>query len=144
MADGEREKVKNVCEILEVEVPDTVIDRVHRIGKPRIVKGRKVHQVIVRFTTWRHRTLEYRARKMSPNYKIKLNLTKRRNDTIQKGTSFFEEKKLGFAFADINCRMSAKIGDTFEHFNSEEELFEIIRRYDDNGHYQKPLRSKSF
>ena len=56
MADGEREtaemcleKVKNVFEKLEVEVPDTVIDRAHRIGKPRIVKGRKVYQVIVSF-----------------------------------------------------------------------------------------------
>ena len=74
--DGERqtaemwlEKVKNVFEKLEVEVPDTVIDMAHRIGKLRIVKGRKVHQVIVRFTTWRHRTLVYRARKKCPNYK---------------------------------------------------------------------------
>ena len=140
VADGEREtaemcleKVQNAFKELEVEVPDTIIDRAHRIGKPRIVKGRKVHQVIVRFTTWRHRTLVYRARKKCPNYKIKLDLTKRRIDIIQKATSLLEEKKLGFAFADINCRLSAKIGDTFEHFNSEEELLNIMRRYDDNG-----------
>ena len=146
VADGESEtaemcleKVKNVFKKLDVEVPDTVIDRAHRIGKPRIVKGRKVHQVIVRFTTWRHRTLVYRARKKCPNYKIKLDLTKRRIDAIQKATSFLEEKKLGFAFADINCRMSAKIGDTFENFNSKEELLEIIRRYDDNVHFQKSM-----
>ena len=139
VADGERgtpeiclEKVKNLFEKLEVEVPGTVIDRAHRIGKPRIVKERKVYQVMYAFTTRRHRTLVYRATKKCPNYKIKLDLTKRRIDTIQKAMSFLEEKKLGFAFADINCRMSAKIGGTFEHFNSEEGLLEIIRRYDDN------------
>ena len=46
-----------MSEKLEVKVPGTVIDRAHRIGKPRIIKGRKVHQVIVCFTTWRHRIL---------------------------------------------------------------------------------------
>ena len=57
------EKVKNVFNELGVDIPDVVIDRAHRIGRPRIVQGKRVHQVIVRFTTWRHRTLVYRARK---------------------------------------------------------------------------------
>ncbi len=127
------EKVKNVFKELEVDVPDAVIDRAHRIGSPRIVKGKKIHQVIVRFTTWRHRTLVYRARKKCPKYRIKLDLTKRRIDIIQKVTSFLEEKELGFAFADVNCRLSVKIGAVFEHFNSEEDLMDIIRRHDEES-----------
>ena len=129
-----------MSEKLEVKVPGTVIDRAHRIGKPRIIKGRKVHQVIVCFTTWRHRTLVYRARKKCPNYKIKFDLTKRRINIIQKAKSFLEEKKLGLAFADKNCQLSAKIGDKYKHFTSEEELFDIIKRYDDNGYFQKPMQ----
>ena len=104
MADGEREmaemcleKVENVFEKFEVKVPDTVIDRAYRIDNPRIVKGRNVNQVIVRFTTWRHRTLVFRARKKCSNYKIKLDLTKHRINAIQKATSLLEEKKVGFA-----------------------------------------------
>ena len=127
------EKVKNVFKELEVDVPDAVIDRAHRIGSPRIVKGKKIHQVIVRFTTWRHRTLVYRARKKCPKYRIKLDLTKRRIDIIQKVTSFLKEKEFGFAFADVNCRLSVKIGDVFEHFNSEEDLMDIVRRYDEKS-----------
>ncbi|XP_065058021.1 uncharacterized protein LOC135685857 [Rhopilema esculentum] len=129
------EKVKNVFKEkeLEVDVPDAVIDRAHRIGSPKIVKGKKIHQVIVRFTTWRHRTLVYRARKKCPKYRIKLDLTKRRIDIIQKVTSFLKEKELGFAFADVNCRLSVKIGDVFEHFNSEEDLMDIVRRYDEKS-----------
>ena len=91
------EKVKNVFEKLEVKVPDTVIDRAHRIDNPRILKGRKVYQVIVRFTTWRHRTLVYRARKKCSNYKIKLDLPKHSIDAIQKAMPLLEEKKVGFA-----------------------------------------------
>eukprot|EP00795_Rhopilema_esculentum_P004267 gene4268-20464_t len=127
------EKVKNVFKELEVDVPDAVIDRAHRIGSPRNVKGKKIHQVIVRFTTWRHRTLVYRARKKCPKYSIKLDSTKRRIDIIQKVTSFLKEKELGFAFADVNCRLSVKIGDVFEHFNSEEDLMDIVRRYDEKS-----------
>ena len=125
VADGESEtaemclaKVKDVLKKLEAEVPDEVIDHAHRIGTPRVVKGKKIYQMIVRFTTWRHRNLVYRARKRCSNYKMKLDLTKRRINTIQKAMSFLEEKGLGFAFADMNCRLSVKIGDTFEHFNN--------------------------
>ncbi len=62
-------KVKAVFAKLDVDVPDNVIDRAHRIGSPKVVKGKKVHTMIVRFTTWRHRTAVYRARKNCSSYK---------------------------------------------------------------------------
>ena len=56
-------KVKQMFKKLNVNVPDIVIDRAHRIGKR--------HQMIVRFMTWRHRMLVYRARKkLESPYKI--------------------------------------------------------------------------
>ena len=48
----------------ELDIPDTVIDRAHRIGPEYsdYITKKKCRAVIVRFTTFRHRTLIYRAR----------------------------------------------------------------------------------
>ena len=57
-------KVKEVIKTLKVDIPDVVIDRAHRIGrKPKpLVKWGMNQSMIVKFTTWRHRTAVYRAR----------------------------------------------------------------------------------
>ena len=68
-------------EELDIEVPDAVIDRAHRIGAKKIVKGRSSQQMIMRFTTWRDMSEVYR-RKRSKNVKIHLDLTKRRLDLL--------------------------------------------------------------
>ena len=70
-------KVKDVFEELEVSIPEDVVDRAHRIGKPKIIQGKRCHTLIVRFTTWRHGTIVYRARKNCPKYKIRLDMTKK-------------------------------------------------------------------
>ncbi len=123
------ENVMEVFKKLEVDVPDVVIDRAHRIDRPRIIRGKKFHQLFVPFTTWRHRTMVYRARKKLP--KLKLDVTNRRIDLINKTSALLEEKKLGFAFADINCRLSMKIAGSFEYFENERDLVEIIRKYEE-------------
>ena len=107
--------VKEMFKKLNVNVPDTVIDRAHRIGNR--------HQRIVRFTTWRHRTLVYRARKkpQSP-YKIRLDLTKKRLNTVIVTKGVLKAKRLGFTFADVNCRLCAKIGDKFRYFSDKEDF----------------------
>ena len=46
------EKVKEVFKELNVDVPDLVLDRSHKIGKVAEVKGRWYRPMIVRFTTW--------------------------------------------------------------------------------------------
>ena len=60
---------------LNVNVPEDVIDKANRIVRPKVINGKKVHTIIVRFTTWRHRTIVYRARKNCSDYRIKLDLT---------------------------------------------------------------------
>ena len=108
-------KVKQMFKKLNVKVPDTVIDRAHRIGNR--------HQMIVRFTTWRHRTLVYRARKKPESpYKIRLDLTKKRLNTVIATNDVLQAKKLGFSFADVNCRLCAKIGHKFHYFSDEEDF----------------------
>ena len=105
------------------------IDSAHHIGQAKIVAGKITRQIIVRFTTWRHRTAVYRARKSCNQHKIRLDLTKKRLDTIIKTTEMLQEKGLqGFTFADVNCSLCAKIGNDFHYFNDEDDLTSIIDR----------------
>ena len=85
-------KGKAVFNELTVDIPDTVIDRAHRIGQAIVVAGKRTRQMIVRFTTKRHRSAVYRARKFCNQYKIRLDLTKKELDTIIKTTDMLQEK----------------------------------------------------
>ena len=75
--------------------------------------------IIVRFTTFRHLTAFYRARR-SIGYRaqVRLDLTKRRYDILKAGNEYI--KSIGhtvkFCYADINCRMKNKWVDNSEDF----------------------------
>ena len=58
-----REKVKEIYAESNLEIPDLNLDRAHRIGRSYFDKMKKVKckSIIVRFNTFRHRTLLYRA-----------------------------------------------------------------------------------
>ena len=101
-SDDVLEKVKHVFNEIGVEVPDAVIDRAHRIGPKSFGDGKAKQQVIVRLTTWRHRTAVYRARKKSSKVKIRLDLTKPRLSLIIAANELLKQHKDSFAFADIN------------------------------------------
>ena len=101
----------------------------HHIDPAKVVAGKRTRQMIIRFTTWRHRTAVYRARKSCDKYKIRLDLTKKRLDTIIKTTKMIEEKGFqGFTFADVNCRLCAKIGKDFHYCNNKDDLTSLIAR----------------
>ena len=126
-------KVNSVFKELKVAIPDEVIDRAHRIGKPKVKNGINIHTMIVRFTTWRHRTAVYRARKVSSKYKIRLDLTKKRLNAMVKVSKDLDIKKLGFAFADVNCQLCAKVGDKFVYFNANDDLDAFVNRFETEG-----------
>ena len=69
----------------------------------------------------------HRATKSCAKYKIKLDLTKKKVNTIEKVSKFLRRKKLGFAFAEVICRLCVKIGEEFHHINSEDDLHDMIR-----------------
>jgi len=120
-------KVKSVFTELDVNIPDECVDRAHRIGIPTKDKnGVKQHTMIVRFTTWRHRTAVYRARKKSRKYIIHFDLTKKRLNLLKNSREFLNENPqshINFVFADVNCRLMAKLSNgKFQAFESMEEL----------------------
>ena len=120
------EKVKKIIEEIGVDVPDAVIDRAHRIGPTKKKDGKVTQQIIVRFTTWRHRTAVYRARKNASEAKIRLDLTKRRLNLLIVANEVLKQHKDWYAFADVNCRTRVKIGEKYSSFESKEELEKLI------------------
>ena len=62
--------MKKVFDEIEVIVPDAVIDRAYHIEPKKTVEGETKQQMIVRLTTWRHRSDVYRAHKKAKKVKI--------------------------------------------------------------------------
>ena len=85
-----------------------VLDRAHRIGSiyTEIIRNKKCKSIIVPFTTFRQRTLFYRARKNLKSTKVKLDLTQSRSDLIKKANNHVKEiRAVNFCYADENCRL---------------------------------------
>ena len=107
---------------MDVQIPDAVIDRAHRTGPKKIKKGKVKQQVIVRFTTWRHRTVVYRARSKASNVKFRLDLTKKRLELLNLANLMLKPHKDCYAFANVNCRIRAKIKEKYVFLDSIEDL----------------------
>ena len=120
-------KVKNIFDELDADIPVAAIDCTHRIGRKTMDANEKHKQhVIVRFTTWRHRTALYKARKKIKSVKFRLDLTKPRLNLLTSANNFLKNYKNFYAFADITFRMCAKIGNSFSFFDSISDLLSSI------------------
>ena len=86
----------------KVAVRDNVLDRAHRIGPSYTerITSKKCKSIIVRFSTRRHRTLFYGARKKSS-----FNLLKKVNDHVK------EIPAISFCYAHVNCHLRVKFHD---------------------------------
>ena len=85
------------------------MDRAHRISKEN-------NDVIVRFTTFRYRTLFYRNRKKLKNQSIHLDLTKYRLPLLNEARKLIENNEyIAFCYAKINyhCKLRFKNKDDF-------------------------------
>ena len=69
------------------------------------VNGKEAGQMIICMTTWCHRTIVYKTWKNSSRYKIKLDLTKRRRELLNKANEVLEKLSNSMAFADITCHI---------------------------------------
>ena len=100
------EKVKSLASESGCDIPDVVIDRAHSIGKEYRDKRSNVSckSIIVRFTTFRHRTIFYRNRNKLKKAKVKIDLTKRMYDIYTDVVNFVKNySKVNFVMVDINC-----------------------------------------
>ena len=95
-----------------VEIPNEVVDRTHIIGSWYTDKNLNVEckSVIVRFTTFRHRTMVYRAKKkIKPGVRAKFDLTKSRYRLLTDPNKIVKQNlDIKFCYADINYRLKIK------------------------------------
>ena len=126
-------KVESLCKDAEVDIPECIIDRHHRIGKPYYDKVTKnqVKSIIVRFATFRHRTLFYRAKNKMENVKVKIDLTKARYNLLKQANEYVKNMTdVKFCYADVNCRLKVKwVNESRQDnfFGSMKELSELFK-----------------
>ena len=123
------EKVMDVFEELELNIPEDGIDRAHRVGKKtRVDDGSMQQSMIVKLHSWKNRVAVYHARKKLQDKRIFVDLTFRRAKLLKFAQSLVKSNpNFLFAFADINCRLGVKgTDDRFRFFNTKEELMTIV------------------
>ena len=102
------EKVQSMIHETECDIPDVVIDRAHRIGNGYKDRKTKIlcKSIIVRFTTFRHRTMFYRNRnKLENNAIVKLDLIRKSYMTFMRALESVKKVTIvDYVMIDIYCR----------------------------------------
>ena len=121
------QNVKSIIEESNREIPDVSIDRAHRISKTYTEKtsGVKYKRIIVRFATFRHKTMFYHIRKnLKRNLKVKLDLTKKRYSTFTEAMQLVKNNKaVKFVMAGINYCLKVVFKDGNSLFSLIEKLY---------------------
>ena len=105
-------KVTEMWSEAGVEIPIEVADRANRTGPSYTDENSNVEckSVIVRFTTFRHRIMVYRAKKkMKPGLRVKLDLMESRYTLLTDDNKVVKQNPdIKFGYADISCRLKIK------------------------------------
>ena len=112
------------------DVPVSCIDRAHRIGSEykSYRNKKKCCSIIVRFMSFRHRTMFYRNRKRLKDVRIKLDLTKRRYKILKDAIDLAKEHPdLNYVYADVNCRLKVVFKDGSSNFFNDIDDLKSIR-----------------
>ena len=127
-SDNIRNKILEIKSNANIDIPDYVIDRAHRVGKIVTTEGGVRKQaVIVRFNNFRTRTIFYKARK-DTNVGVSLDLTKDRLTLLKEARNKVENLDfVKFVYADTNCSLRI-FTDTKKYiaFKSLEDLDKLI------------------
>ena len=131
-SDNVLDSVKFLFKEAKVDIVESVIDGAHRIGSRYLEASSNncCKSIIIRFTTFRHRTMFYRAKnKLKRGVRIKLDLTKSRYDLLKRANDHVKEvPSIKFCYADVNCRLKVKFNDENQKdifFSSFDDLRDI-------------------
>ena len=141
-SDNVLEKIMGICKDSGLEIPERVTDWLHRTGVPYVDKTNKsCKSVIVRFFTFRYRTIVCRGKKnMKCPVRGKIDLTNKWHNLLVFANKYVSNTdSVKFCYADINCRLKIKwedvsINDTFFcslvelkcHLNADEWSLEVL------------------
>ena len=124
--------IKEIIAAEELDIPDSVIDRAHRVGRKN---GKKPPAIIVKFTTWRHRTILYRHRnkvKEKANWTITLDLTRENMkvlDEVRRVIKRDEVEEVEFVGCDVNCQpFMCTTEEKLIRFSSVDDALSIIQK----------------
>ena len=94
-SDDVLDSVKSLFKEAKVDIPESVIDRAHRIGSryQDASLNNYCKSIIIRFTTFRHRA----KNKLNRGVKIKFDLTKSRYNLLKRANDHVKEVPLNFA-----------------------------------------------
>ena len=105
-SDDVLDSVKSLFKEAKVDIPELVINRVHWFGSRYLDASLNNYckSIIVRFTTFRHRNMFYRAKNtLKRGVRIKLDLIKSRYDLLKREIDHVKEvPSIKFCYADIN------------------------------------------
>ena len=131
-SDDVLDSVKSLFKVDKVDIPESVIDRAHRIGSRYLDASSNNYckSTIICFTTFRHITMFYRAKnKLKRGVRIKLDLTKSRYDLLKRANDHVKEvSSIKFCYADVKCRLKVKLNENQKDifFSSFNDLRDIV------------------
>ena len=120
---------------MKVDFPDHVLDRAHRVGKPKTLPDGTVlpTPIIAKFWNFNLRTKIYQARKVTAptdQRTVRLDLTWRRRKLIAWAQNRVKDNKVAnvdFIFANINCSPSLRLKNgKYLLFNTKYELIKQL------------------
>ena len=118
--------LKKVCPNLSGDC----IDRAHRIGPDYTCykSQEKCRSIMVRFVSFKHRTLFYRKRASLKNIRVQIDLTKRRYEVLKKAITLVNRNnEFGYLFIDVNCRLKVVFKDRrSSFFNDIDDLKKLL------------------
>ena len=127
-------KIEHLLSENDITIPENVLDRAHRIGP--VIKDESGHEtqtVIVRFSTFKHSTKVYKARKyIKDNVRIRLDLTKNRYKLLRHSSDLVKNNEnIKFVYADINCRLKIRMVDGGDKvFSDIDDIKDILESFD--------------
>ena len=125
-------EVINIIKESEAKIPESVLDRSHHIGPAYNNNDteKKMESIIVKFTTFRHRTFFYaNCRNIKSGARIRLDLTKDRYNLLASARRRVNNNypEVNYNYADINCRLKVKLAyEGHKFFESMVELNGIL------------------
>ena len=118
--------LKKVCPNLSGDC----IDRAHRIGPDFTCykSQEKCRSIMVRFVSFKHRTLFYRKRASLKNVRVKIGLTKRRYEVVKKAINLVNgNNDVNYIFTDVNCLLKVVFKDKNSSlFNDIDDLNKLL------------------
>ena len=100
-----------------------------RCWRKKKPKKNKKQEIIVKFATFRHHTLLFRARrKLKNGFKLHVDLSNKRFKLLLVAQKYVENAgEVKFVYADVNCNLKVKFRNDEENFfTSIQELEDIL------------------